>query len=65
MNKAREVPLAEDPFDNNVKYVAGFVADKFVPASTTMKAFLGMSLAEIKKYHQVVEQCCKDYLEVC
>lgn len=24
-----------------------------------------MSLSEIKKYHQTVEQCCKDYLEVC
>ena len=51
VNKARDVPIEADPFDNTYTYKDGYVADKLVPVSVTMKAFLGMSLDEIKKYH--------------
>ena len=64
INKARDEPI-EDPFVSDVIYEGGYVADKLVPSSQTMKAFEGMSLTEIKRYHSNIEHVCEQYIEAC
>jgi hypothetical protein len=64
INTARDKPI-DDPFCHEVVYHESYLADKYTPVSQTMKAFKGMTLSEIKRYHKNVEIICNEYLDAC
>ena len=65
LNEARTDKVDEAVFNHKARYVDGYVVQEFRSEGACVRAFEGMALQEVKKYHSLVQGWQRDYLDAC
>jgi len=65
INQAREDKLEETQFTKQTKYHEGYVIQEFWSEAKSLTSFDGMTLSEVKKYHGLVQNWQREYMEAC